>query len=229
MRIVAIIQARMKSERVPGKVMREILGKPVLWHIKRRLEASKLINEVTIATTRNREDSAIEIFARQNGIRVYRGSENNLVDRLYKAAIRFEADAIVRIWADCPLIDPEIVDRLAQKFLDEKADYANNYHLRTFPYGMEAEAYLTTALARIQAGTKDPFFREYPRAYIYEYKESFKIATLESKTNLSSFNWAVNYPKDLEFVKGIFRKLYHKDRIFGLDDILRVATQDRQS
>lgn len=227
-KIVVIIQARMKSKRVPGKVMRRILGKPILWHIKRRLEALKLINEITIATTCNKEDSAIKSFAKQNRIRVYRGSEDDLVDRLYKAAIKFEANAIVRIWADCPLIDPEIVDQLIQKFLDEKADYANNYHLRTFPYGTESEIYLTTALGRIQAETKDPFFREFPRAYIYEYKESFKIAILKSEVDLSSFHWDVNYPEDLEFVRGVFRKLYHKDRIFSLDDILRI-TQNRQS
>src|SRR3989442_7627549 len=123
MKIIGIIQARMKSDRLPGKVMLEILGKPFLWHIINRLKKSKFLDLVVVSAGEYDRNSEICKFSYDNNIPIYIGSETDLIDRLYKTAIKFEASAIARITADCPLIDPVTVDRLVQKFIENKEKY----------------------------------------------------------------------------------------------------------
>lgn len=225
MNVAAIIQARMGSTRLWGKVMKKIMGKSTLWHLANRLKKSKFIDKIIIATTTNKKDDVIKEFASEYHLGIYRGSENDLVDRYYNTARKYNADVIVRIWGDCPLIDPEIIDKAMEKFLSYKADYANNFNPRTFPLGMDIEIYSFNTLEQIWKETNDPFFREYPFEYIYANQNSLTAIYLKNDIDLSDLHWTVDYIEDFELIKTIFEKLYSKDRVFNMKDILNLINK----
>ena len=216
----AIIQARMGSTRLPGKVLKDIVGKPMLWHLINRVEKSQCKGNSIIATTRDKKDDAIEDFAKEYHLRIYRGSEKDIVDRYYKAAGTYNADVIVRIWGDCPLIDPEIIDKTIAQFVRYKADYANNFNPPTFPTGMNVEIYRFNTLERIRKETNDPFFREYPMEYIYANQQSFRAVYVKHDIDLSDIHWTVDYREDFELITTIFVELYSKHRVFTMKHIL---------
>ena len=220
MNATAIIQARMDSRRLPGKVLKKILGKPMLWHLVNRVEKSRYIDNIIIATTKDKKDDPIEIFANEYHLGIYRGSENDIVDRYYNAARKYNAGVVVRIWGDCPLIDPEIIDKVIEQFLSYNADYANNSNPPTFPFGMTIEIYSFNTLERIWKETRDPFFREYPFEYIYANKESFKTVYVKNDVDLSDIHLTVDYIEDFELITKIFEELYSERLVFNMKDIL---------
>ena len=219
--MVAIIQARMGSSRLPGKVLMNICGKPMLWHVVTRIRQAKYVDDVVIACTANRHDDALQEFAARNGLGIYRGSENDIVDRILKTAQQFGADTIVRIWADCPLIDPSLVDKLLSRFVNGDYDYANNFNPPTYPVCMSFEVYRLETLERIWNETDDVFYRQYPFEYIYTNGSSFKTMYDRYDENLSAMNLTVDYVEDLELVSEIFRNLGSEKATFNLTDILR--------
>jgi spore coat polysaccharide biosynthesis protein SpsF len=218
--IAAIVQARMGSTRLPGKVLKKISGEPMLWHLVNRVKKSRYIDTVIIAATEDKKDEAIEIFANEYHLGIYRGSENDIVDRYYNAARKYDADVIVRIWGDCPLIDPEIIDKTIEQFLSYNANYANNSNPPTFPFGMTIEIYSFSTLERIWKETNDPFFREYPFEYIYANKESFKTVYVKNDVDLSDIHLTVDYIEDFELITKIFEELYSERLVFNMKDIL---------
>lgn len=220
MKICAIVQARMGSTRLPGKVLREIMGKPMLLYLINQVNGSTFINDLIIATTTKKEDDAIESFAGIYSFKVYRGSENDIVDRFYNAGKICNADIVVRIWGDCPLIDPKLIDKSLEKFIDTNYDYANNFNPPTYPAGMNFEVYSFTSLKKIWEKTNDPFYREYPFEYIYAHENSFKTFYDKNDVNLSHINLTVDYIQDFELITKIFEELYKKDLFFQLKDIL---------
>ncbi|MFC2048074.1 cytidylyltransferase domain-containing protein [Chloroflexota bacterium] len=219
-KIVAVIQVRMKSTRLPGKVLKNILGKPMLWHLVTRVQKAKYIDDVVIATTVNEGDNSLEEFTIDNNLGVYRGSENDLVDRFFNAGKKYQADITVRVWGDCPLIDPDIIDKVLLKFIGENYDYANNFHPPTYPSGMNFEVYSLKSLERIWKETSDIFYREYPFEFIYANHNSFKTLYDHNEVNLSNINLTVDYIEDFEIIAEIFRSLYQENEIFHMKDIL---------
>jgi len=156
---LGIIQARMDSKRLLGKVLKDIVGKPMLWHIVDRLKWAKLIDKTIIATSNDQSDKPIIAFARENKIDHYAGSTNDLLDRFYQAARKFKPETLVRITADCPLIDPVIVDRVIKYYLDgEQFDYVSNARPKaTYPAGLDVEIYSFEAFERAWREVEDPF------------------------------------------------------------------------
>ena len=219
---VAIIQARMGSSRLPGKVLKEIVGKPMLWHIINRMKDSKYINDIMVAATMDEKDDPITDFTKKVNVKIYRGSENDIVDRYYRCAKNHHADTIVRIWGDCPLIDPKIVDKTMEEFFNNEADYANNFKPPTFPFGMNVEVYSFEAMERIWNDTNDPFFREYPCEYIYRNQNSFKTVFVKNEMDLSYLHLTVDYIEDFIFVTSIYEKLYEENKGFDLSEIMKV-------
>ena len=185
MKIVAIIQARMESTRLPGKVLKDISGKPMLWHLIKRVQQARHVDEVAIAATTNKADDRLEKFAIDNNLGIYRGSEEDIVDRYLNAGRKFDANIVVRIWGDCPLIDPELIDKLIEKYIDGNYEYANNFNPPTYPTGMNFEIYSLESLERIWKETNDTFYRQYPFEYIYAHHDSFKA--LYDKNDIDSF------------------------------------------
>jgi len=214
----------MSSQRLPGKVLLEILGKPILWHIYNRLKNAKLLSDVVISTGEYENNAGICNFAKNNNIEYFSGNEVDLIDRLYKTAIKFDAAAIVRITADCPLVDPKIVDKLVSEFITkhESYDIVTNCQTRTFPHGLDAEVYSTDILKKMWQEIDDVRLREWFPFYIEKNPSKFRILNISDTNNNSQLRWTIDYPEDLEFVKQVYDDLYDENYIFGIDDVLNL-------
>lgn len=222
-RTVAIIQARMRSERLPGKVLADIGGQPMLWHIIERVRQVGSIDEIVVATSDVREDDAIESFCKMNSVSCFRGSESDVLDRFYQAAVAHGADAIVRITADCPLLDPKVVALVISKFQQSGCDYVSNTQKRTYPDGLDVEIFSFNALSEVWKSAKRPSDREHVTPYL-TLSNRFKTLDVESGNAevLSSLRWTVDEPEDLEFVRKVYGFLEH-DKKAGTDKILQIV------
>lgn len=207
MHVVAIVQARMGSTRLPGKVMKDLLGKPVLIRDINRIRRAKCIDEIVIATTIKPEDDAIVALCEEEGWQCFRGSENDLLDRYYRAAQAFNGDVVVRITSDCPMIDPEVIDKVIGEFLSlrETIDYASNtLPPRTFPRGLDVEVMTFEALRRAWRGDNDPALREHVTPYIYQNPEIFRLHQVANEVDLSHHRWTLDTPEDLAFIRTVY-------------------------
>lgn len=220
--VVAIIQARIGSSRLPGKTMKHILGKPMLWHLINRLKQSQLIEKIVIATTNNAKDETILEMAKELGIDSYAGSEDDVLDRYYQAAKKYNAEVVVRITADCPLIDLHIVDKVIQRFLEGDCDYATNALIRTYPDGLDVGAFSYTVLEKVWKEARWSSEREHVTSYIYKNPDKFRLASVQNDIDLSHLRWTVDEDSDLEFVKQVYEHLYREGHIFYMEDILEL-------
>ena len=221
--IVAIVQARMSSARLPGKVLKDILGKPMLWHLVNRLKKSAFIEKIVVATTTNEIDRLILEAAKNSGVESFAGSEDDVLDRYYQAAKIFHADPIVRITADCPLIDPKVTDCVIQCYLENKGnvDYVSTGVPPTYPDGLDTEVFSFAALEKAwrEAGRKTE--REYVTPYIWKNNKLFRQGNVANKEDLSYMRWTVDEDKDFLFVTQIYKGLYKgEDEIFYMGDII---------
>jgi len=220
-KILGIIQARMSSTRLPNKVMLPILEKPIIWHIYNRIRNCDL-DYVCIATSTNPNDDEIEKFALNENIPIFRGQEELVLDRLLGAAEKFSSDAIVRITADCPFVDPHIVNRLIDMYRkDPTLDYVSNTIHRTFPDGLDVEV-ISNRFMKFLSANLDEFYKEWFIMYVHEKHENFRCINYENQTNLSHLRWTIDYPEDYKFVKKIYEELARKSGIFDMQDILNL-------
>lgn len=222
MKVAAIVQARMGSTRLPGKVMKEIVGKPMLWHVIDRLKKAELIDSVIVATTNKEIDKSILQLAEDSGVAGYAGSEEDVLDRYYQAAKEFSVDTIVRITADCPLIDPKAVDKVIQRYLMGDCDDAANTLKRTYPDGLDVEVFSFVALERAWKEARWASEREHVTPYIRKNPDKFRLANVENKVNLSHLRWSVDRREDLEFVRQVYKHLYQEGQVFYMEDILEL-------
>lgn len=227
MNTVAIIQARMGSTRLPGKALRELRGKPMLLHVVERVRQSKLVDMAVVATTDGRNDDAIEKLCAFNSIECFRGSENDVLDRYYRAAIRYGAEAIVRITADCPFIDPEVTGKVISVYLDNKPSFdgATNAVKRTYPRGLDTEVFSFPALEKAHGEAKDPGVREHVTMYMYQHPEEFSFFDVLNEEDLSGMRWTVDEEADFELARQVYASLYNEDKIFLTGDILRLVRE----
>lgn len=222
--IAAIIQARMSSTRLPGKVLTDICGKSMLWHVVDRLKYSKLIKRILIATTTSKEDDIIEDFCRKYGLDFYRGDKLDVLDRYYKAAKTNKVDIVVRITSDCPLIDPYISDRVIAAYLNNRNSFdgACNVLKRRYPRGLDTEVFPFSVIEKAWEGARKDYQREHVTPYIYDNKDLFKVFSVENSKDLSSLRWTVDESPDLEFVREIYNILYKENNIFITEDLLKL-------
>lgn len=220
MNVVAIIQARMGSTRLPGKILADIEGYPMLWQVARRVQAAKTIEKIVIASTTERSDDIVEAFCHEHGLSCFRGSEKDVLDRYYQAAREYRADAVVRITSDCPLIDPEIIDRTVRAFLEESPDYGSNSIVRSFPRGLDVEVMSFDALEVAWREAAQDYQRVHVTPYLYENPERFKILSLTADNDYSTHRWTVDAPEDLEFVRAVYSRF--EDEIFLFKEVLRL-------
>lgn len=219
--ITAVIQARMGSSRLPGKTMKDILGKPMIWHMINRLKKSRLIKRMVIATTTKERDRIILEFAEKNGLESYAGSEEDVLDRYYQTAKKFGIETIVRLSPDCPLIDPELVDKVIAHYLEnkDKLDYVHNGV--SYPDGIvEAEVFSFATLEKAWCEARLASEREHVTPYIRKTPGVFRIATIENEEDLSHLRLVVDDERDFQLVTEIFHNLYKEGEIFHLKDIL---------
>lgn len=229
-KIVVIIQARMKSTRLPEKVLKNIAGKPILAHVIERLRDARLVDEIIIATTTKDEDRAILKFANESREKSFAGSKGDVLDRYYQAAKRCEADVIVRITSDCPLIDPGVVDKIIAFYLKHRGtiEYVSNFLKRSYPRGLDTEVFSFKVLKKAWQQAKEPHQREHVTPYIYEHPEIFHLANAENNEDLSYMRWTVDEEEDLEFVREVYKRLYKDGEIFLMKDILALLKKEPQ-
>lgn len=216
----------MSSTRLPGKVMMKVSGKTLLEHLIDRLKRVKGADDIIIATTTKEADGVIVDAAKKLGVKVFRGSEDDVLERYYLAAKENNIDVIVRVTSDCPLMDPEIVDRCISFFFSKQpVDYISNCMKRTFPVGLDVEVFSLKALERAFREAKEPAEREHVAPYIYRNPEKFLLAFLENDRDESSFRLTVDTQEDLELIKKIYEALYPKDRMFGADEVMELFSE----
>lgn len=226
MRVVAVIQARMGSTRLPGKVLVDLAGDFTLARVVNRTGRAKLLDQVVVATTVKPADDAIVRLCSERGWSCYRGSEEDVLDRYYKAACAFQADAIVRITSDCPLIDAGVVDRVVQEFLDRQPgiDYACNVlPRRTFPHGLDTEVMRFEVLEQAWREDDNPAWREHVTPYIYRHPEKFRLLWVTNDVDYSHMRWTVDTPEDLEFIRRIYEHFGHDH--FSWREVLAVLDE----
>lgn len=222
-RCVAIVQARMGSHRLPGKILMPIGGEPMLTRVVGRVQRASEVHKVVVATTVEAADDAVEALCRERGFACFRGDEDDVLSRFVGAAARHEAEVIVRITADCPLIDPGVIDALIALFRRSGADYASNSHAtRTFPRGLDAEVFSRAALERADALDQDPGTREHVTPFLYR-SGRFRLAELTAEVDASGWRWTVDTAEDLDLVRRIYGALDTPD--FTLEQALALCEQ----
>ena len=224
-KIVAVIQARVGSKRLPRKVLLDLEDRTVLEHVIYRVKNSKLISDSIVATTILKEDLEIMKLCSSNNIRVYCGSENDVLDRYYQAARLLEADDVVRITADCPLIDTKVIDRVLKLHLFKKTDYTSNAVKETFPDGEDVEVFTFKTLQKAWKDARMLSEREHVTSYMKKHPELFKIANLKNTKNLSEKRWTLDEREDYKFIKLVYEKLYKKNKLFGMEEIIRLLNE----
>jgi spore coat polysaccharide biosynthesis protein SpsF (cytidylyltransferase family) len=230
--IIAIIQARVSSTRLANKIMLDISGKPLIWHIINRVSKVKSIDKIIVATTTNSDDNIIVDFCKINSIVVFRGSENDVLDRYYQAAKKYLADVIVRVTGDDPLTDPKVIGKVIKCFLDErgKVDYVSNNLKATYPEGLDVEVFSFAALEKAWKNAQLPSEREHVSPYIKNHSEIFSLKNVECEKDLSNLRWTVDYEKDYIFVKKVYQKLYTSTNngVFSMEDVLDLLQKEPQ-
>lgn len=227
MKVVALIQARMDSKRFPGKVLADIAGHPMLWHVVHRVRQAKYLNEVVVATSVETSDDPIVSFCKKEGIAYFRGSQEDVLDRFYQAAKKHQADVVVRLTADCPLLDSCVIDQVVQTYLQGKWDYVSNILKYTYPDGLDTEVFSFSALEKAWAQAVKPTEREHVTPHIRNTRE-FSLHNVQNEIDLSKENlkWCVDTPGDLEWVQAIYRRLVPKDFACGWLTIFNLLKQD---
>lgn len=227
-RIVATIEARMTSSRLPGKVLMDAAGKPMLQHMIERLQKVPSLDGVVVATTVNATDDPVVELAEQLGVGCFRGSEDDVLKRVLDAARAHEVDVIVETTGDCPLIDPELVEACIQGYLAAGVDYVSNVLERTYPRGMDTQVFATDVLADVAARTDDPEDHEHVSLFIYRNPELYSLKNMPGGPELSDpeLGLTLDTPEDFELIKRIFEVLYPVDPDFRLADILALLKRD---
>jgi glutamate-1-semialdehyde aminotransferase/spore coat polysaccharide biosynthesis protein SpsF (cytidylyltransferase family) len=222
--IVAIVQARMRSSRLPGKTIADVAGRPLLSHVVERVQSASRVDKVVVATTDQCADDPIAALCQIEGIQCFRGSEDDVLDRFYQAAQANGADIVVRITADCPLIDPAVIDKVIARFQVGDCDYVSNTLRYTYPDGLDTEVFSFAALERTWREGKKPSEREHVTPYLRTGK--FRVANVESESTvpLGKYRWTVDYPADLEFVRGI-HEAFAGNKQFGCQDIFQLLKE----
>ncbi|MFC3801231.1 cytidylyltransferase domain-containing protein [Cohnella sp. GCM10012308] len=228
MRTAAIVQARMGSTRLPGKVLMRAAGLPLLQHELQRVSRAKRIGEIVVATTREPADDPIAALCRKLGCRCMRGDEADVLGRYAEAAKACQADAIVRLTGDCPLIDPAVIDRVTSAFLDRSTtvDYASNTLVRTDPRGLDTEVFSAEALQRTAREADQPAEREHVTLYMYRHPDRFRLLNVPGARDLQAHRWTVDTPEDFELVSRILAALYPQRPHFGTPDVLALLDRN---
>ncbi|MDP3920141.1 MAG: glycosyltransferase family protein [Candidatus Omnitrophota bacterium] len=220
------VQARMGSSRLPGKVMADLFGRPLLERLVERLRRSTSADQVVVLTSSAEADQAIEDLAYAMDVPVFRGDEDDVLDRYFQAAKKFQPDAIIRVTGDCPLIDPRVIDQVASFFETEDRDYVSNILIPTFPDGLDVEIFRIEALESCWRNAREKYQREHVTSYFYENPDLFRLANFRSPVDRSAMRWLVDEAPDLVFVRKVYERLYPDNATFLYADIL--ALLDRE-
>ena len=219
----ATIEARMNSSRLPGKILKPILGKPSLERLVERVRRSRWIDEVIVATTTSARDDEVEQWAGKAGVCCFRGSEEDVLARVLDAAKAFGGEIIVELTGDCPLIDPEIIDELMALYISQDFDYVSNILERTYPRGLDTQIFSTAVLEEVSRLTQDPADRENVSLYIYEHPDHYKLGGIRAPKSCygPDLRICVDTIEDFDVVESVYKALYPRNPGFGSADIVK--------
>ncbi len=223
--IVTVIQARTGSSRLPNKIILPLADKPLLYRMYERAAASKLKGKIVIATTTNQSDDIVEDLCDEYKLNCYRGHPTDLLDRHYQTAKFFQADAVVKIPSDCPLIDPNIIDRVLKYYTDNfyKYDYVSNLHPATYPDGNDVEIMSFKTLEYAWHNANKDFEREHTTPYIWENPDKFRIGNVAWESGMDysmTYRFTIDYTEDYNFIKQVYDEIYPLNPNFSMQDIL---------
>ena len=225
MSVNVILQARFSSSRLPGKVLKKIVNKPMLALQIERITKAKLVDKIIVATSKEQSDDAIEQLCEELNITCFRGKLNDVLDRYYQAVKQFPSDVIVRLTGDCPLIEPKIIDYVIALHLKQNADYTSNCATPCLPDGLDVEVFTNKALEQSWQQAIKPSEREHVTQYIRNHSELFSLADYQYSPDLSMHRWTVDEPEDFEFATKIYQNLYKNNVNFTMEDILNLLKQ----
>ena len=218
--IAAILQARVSSTRLPGKVLMPILGRPMLLLQIERIRRARRVDRLLVATSTDPSDDAVEKLCREQHIACSRGSLTDVLDRYYRAALPLHAEHIVRLTGDCPLADPAVIDEVIDFHLNGRFDYTSNSIEPTFPDGLDVEVVRFSCLEQAWKEAKLPSQREHVTPFLYQQPGRYRIGSIKGKTDLSHHRWTVDEPEDFELVRRIYEELYPSNPAFTAKDVL---------
>lgn len=226
--ICVIIQSRVGSTRLYGKVMKKIFGKTILIHDLERIKRMETIDNIIVATTTLKKDDIIvrTVNDYDENIGIYRGCSEDVLDRYYKAAKEFKVDTIIRISSDAPLVDPKISDLVVKSFFESHCDYCCNNMPRTYPYGLDTEVFSFESIEKAWKNARNSYEREHVTPYIWSNSDKFIIKNVKNNIDLSHLRWALDYPEDFDFISEIYKRLYPQKKIFYMKDILDVLEKE---
>ena len=223
MTVLAILQARMSSRRLPGKVLAPVLGLPMIQRQIERIRFSATIDRLVVATSSMSGDDAIAALCNKIDQPCFRGSLDDVLGRFVTALDRYgPADHVVRLTADCPLIDWNVIDLCVREHIASGADCTSNAIIRTFPDGLDVEVIRSSALRAAAAAAQDRESREHVTPFIYAHPETFRIRHVTQSEDLAKLRWTVDYPDDLAFVREVYALLYERNPRFTSQDILEL-------
>jgi spore coat polysaccharide biosynthesis protein SpsF len=222
---IAIVPARMGSRRLPGKALMDLGGETALARVLRRVKRATLVAQVIVATSTSSLDDQILHECDRYDVECFRGSELDVLDRYYKAANAYRVDTIARITADCPLIDPTLVDETLCVFQDQRVDYASNAIQRTYPRGLDVEVFTLVGLKLAWQNAVKPYEREHVTPYFYEHPELFRLASVVGTVDYSKYRWTLDTGEDLHLLRTIYERFEGNDSFTWRDVI---ALMDRE-
>ena len=203
--VIVIIQARMGSSRLPGKSLADIEGQPMLARVVERVLKAEIPDLVIVATSNLKQDDPIVSLCHYRKWPIFRGSEDNVLDRYFRCMTQYKGSIVIRVTADCPLIDPELIDQVIQKLFDTRTNYCSNVAPRTYPKGLDVEAFTGAALSKIWRDAKDDDEKEHVTLYVHNHPDQFSISNVSATRDYSSHRWTVDTRDDLERVRRIFQ------------------------
>ena len=223
--ILAILQARMSSTRLPGKVMRPLLGEPMIGRQIERIQRAREFDKLVVATTTERDDDGLATYVGSLGVEVHRGTLDDVLGRFHTAIERWRPDHVVRLTADCPLTDWNIIDACIRLHIEESADYTSNVFPPTFPDGLDVEVVRASVLAASAAEACQGFDREHVTSFVRARPERFHLANLTRIPDLSGLRWTVDTVEDFTFVERVYHALYPANPAFGTGEVLQYAVE----
>jgi spore coat polysaccharide biosynthesis protein SpsF len=225
MKIIVIIQARMRSSRLPGKSMIEIDGRPILQYVLERVKKSKFIQQIYLATTKNAADDVLEQWANKNGITCFRGSETDVLDSFYQVASKVKPDSIVRITGDCPLADYNIIDKVIEGYLRQNCDYASNVHPPTYPDGLDVEIFSCDAIIKAWQNAKLNSERQHVTPYIWKNPQIFKTCNIACQEDFSNLRLTLDTAEDLKLLSLVIGACNQRKKYCDLEAILEIIKE----
>lgn len=220
MGVMAILQARMSSSRLPGKVLMDVEGLPMIARQIDRISRSTLIDEIVVATSLDSSDDVLFMYLKDLGVKVQRGSLDDVLMRFVDVTKNFKFQTLVRLTADCPIADPEVIDATIQMFLDSAVDYVSNSLDRTFPRGLDAEVFRSDILQELSLNDFQPASREHVTYGIYSRPDLYSVLNYSQSPSRAHLRWTVDTPADLEFVRNVYRYFLPRNENFLQGDVL---------